>query len=216
MFDQHIQEDLIYMMLYAAVATMSLMASCYLLFRRANAIAPDVTSSVRLRRWTAAFFASMTLSHLWFLPIAFLTSAEDIMLSYLLGAIKMSECQTMGGGKSYTYFYRVESSNPILKSAHFEEIPIVFAHLEHIEGRQYDATFSKTMRKMWVQFAKTGNPSLTAEQSPTGKAIEWPLYDLGKKQVMVLDQFDIHPARESEVKIVDWNKSYFLTKYYML
>ena len=90
---------------------------------------------------------------------------------FIEGAIKMSESQTMGGGKSYTYFYRVESSNPILKSAHFEEVPIVFAHPEHIEGRKYDATFSKTMRKMWVQFAKTGNPSLTAEQSPTGKAI---------------------------------------------
>jgi para-nitrobenzyl esterase len=32
---------------------------------------------------------------------------------------------------------------------------------------------------------------------------------------MVLDVNDIHPAKESEVKIVDWNKSYFLTKYYM-
>jgi len=28
--------------------------------------------------------------------------------------------------------------------------------------------------------------------------------------------FDIHPAKESEVKIVDWDRSYFLTKYYML
>ena len=71
------------------------------------------------------------------------------------------------------------------------------------------------MRKMWVQFAKTGNPSLTAEQSPDGKAKEWPLYDTTDKKVMVLDVNDIHPAKESEIKIVDWNKSYFLTKYYM-
>ena len=85
-----------------------------------------------------------------------------------------------------------------------------------IEGRQYDATFMKTMRKMWVQFAKTGNPSLSADISPDGKAKEWPLYDLENKQVMVLDEFDIHPAKESDVKIVDWDKTYFLTKYYML
>ena len=135
---------------------------------------------------------------------------------FIEGAIKMSECQTMGGGKSYTYYYRVESSDPIRKSAHFEEVPIVFCHPEFIEGRQYDETFSKTMRKMWAQFAKTGNPSLTAEQSPDGKAKEWPLYDLGDKQVMVLDEFDIHPAKESEVRIVDWERSCFLTKYYML
>ena len=135
---------------------------------------------------------------------------------FIEGAIKMSESQTMGGGKSYTYYYRVESSDPILKSAHFEEVPIVFAHPEMIEGRQYDATFMKTMRMMWTQFARTGNPSLSADISPDGKAKEWPLYDLENKQVMVLDEFDIHPAKESEVKIVDWEKTYFLTKYYML
>ena len=135
---------------------------------------------------------------------------------FIDGAIKMSESQTVGGGKSYTYYYRVESSNPILKSAHFEEVPIVFNHPEFIEGRPYDATFSKTMRKMWVQFARTGNPSLSAEDSPDGKAKEWPLYDLENKNVMVLDEFDIHPAKESEVEIVDWERTYFLTKYYML
>ena len=135
---------------------------------------------------------------------------------FIEGAIKMSESQTKGGGKSYTYYYRVESSDPIRKSAHFEEVPIVFAHPEMIEGRQYDATFMNTMRKMWTQFAKTGNPSLSADISPDGKAKEWPLYDLDNKQVMVLDEFNIHPAKESEVKIVDWERSYFLTKYYML
>lgn len=53
MYDQ-IREDTLYMMLYAAVTTLAMLASCYLLFRWANAIAPDVTSPVRLRRWTAA------------------------------------------------------------------------------------------------------------------------------------------------------------------
>ena len=135
---------------------------------------------------------------------------------FIDGAIKMSECQTMGGGKSYTYYYRVESSDPIRKSAHFEEVPIVFCHRDMIEGRPYDETFCKTMSKMWVQFAKTGNPSLSADISPDGKAKEWPLYDLKEKQVMVLDEYDIHPAKESEVKIVDWDRTFFLTNYYML
>ena len=135
---------------------------------------------------------------------------------FIEGAIKMSESQTMGGGKSYTYYYRVESSDPIRKSAHFEEVPIVFAHRELIEGRPYDETFCKTMCKMWVQFAKTGNPSLSADISPDGKAKDWPLYDLKDKQVMVFDEFNIHPAKESEVKIVDWDRTIFLNKYYML
>ena len=135
---------------------------------------------------------------------------------FIEGAIRMSENQTRGGGKSYTYFYRVESSDPILKSGHGEELPIVFCHPEMTDGRPYDATFSKTMRKMWVEFAKTGDPSLSADLSPDGKAKNWPLYDLEEKNVMVLDEFDIHPARESEVRIVDWNRSFFLSKYYML
>ena len=72
------------------------------------------------------------------------------------------------------------------------------------------------MRRMWVQFAKTGDPSLSAEESPDGKAKAWPLYDLENKNVMVIDEFDIHPATESELKIVDWESTYFLIKYYML
>ena len=50
---------------------------------------------------------------------------------------------------------------------------------------------------------------------PDGKAKQWPLYDLKDKQVMVLDEHDIHTAKESEVKIVDWERTYFLTDYYM-
>lgn len=124
---------------------------------------------------------------------------------FIDGSVKLSESQTLGGGRVYAYYYRVENSDPILKSAHFEEVPIVFAHPEFTGGRPYDPAFCKAMRKMWVQFAKTGIP-----------AQNWPLYDLKDKKVMVLDEFDIHPAKESELKIVDWDRTYFLTKYYML
>ena len=132
-------------------------------------------------------------------------------------AIRLSENQTSAGGKVYTYFFTPEASKPMVKSGHAIEQSAVFDHPElcvEIAGRAFDATFCKTMRKMWVQFAKTGNPSLSAAESPDGKAKEWPLYDLGDKQVMVLDEFDIHPAKESDVKIVDWENTYFLTKYY--
>lgn len=79
-------------MLYAVVAALNLVACCYLLFRRANAIAPNVTPPVRLRRWTAAFFAFMTLSHLWYMPSIYLTSSEDKMLCYDIGG--MLDCMT--------------------------------------------------------------------------------------------------------------------------
>jgi len=138
-------------------------------------------------------------------------------IMFIAPQIRLSEEQTKAGGKSYTYYYSVESALPMIKSGHASELSVVFNHpeLNDFTGRAYDETFCKTMRRMWVQFAKTGNPSLTAEQSPDGKAKEWPLYDLENKQVMVLDEHDIHPAKESEVKIVDWEHSYFLTNYYM-
>lgn len=87
MYEQYGQGDLLFMALYGAVTMLSLTACCYLLFRRANAIAPEITSPTPLRRWTGAFFASMTLSHVWYLPIVFLTSNEDILLNYIVGAL---------------------------------------------------------------------------------------------------------------------------------
>ena len=87
MYEQ-IREDTLYIMLYAVVTATALIASCYLLFRRANAIAPDITPSLRLRRWTAAFFAVFVLNHLWYmLPLFFLTSSEDIKLTNLAGGL---------------------------------------------------------------------------------------------------------------------------------
>ena len=132
--------------------------------------------------------------------------------------IRLSEEQTKGGGKAFTYYFTPESPDPVMKSGHAIELAVVFNHPEMTAdtGRAFDETFCKTMRKMWVQFAKTGNPSLTADQSPDGKAKEWPLYDLKDKKLMVLDEQDIHPARETDVKVVDWERTYFLTKYYAL
>ena len=72
------------------------------------------------------------------------------------------------------------------------------------------------MRQMWVQFARTGDPSLSADISPDGKAHEWPAYDTENKYVMIFDEFDIHPEKEAERKIVDWERTYPLTKHYYL
>ena len=74
-------------MLYVGVMVLNLIASCYLLLRRANAIAPDVTPPVRLRRWTAAFLCASVLSHLWYMPTFYLTSVEEIKMVFFTGAL---------------------------------------------------------------------------------------------------------------------------------
>ena len=139
-------------------------------------------------------------------------------LVFIAPLFRMSENQTKAGGKSYTYFFTPESSWPLLKSGHAVDLSTVFNHPEErlVTGRIFNETFSRTLRKMWVQFAKTGNPSLSADQSPDGKAKEWPLYDLENKQLMIFDEFNIHPEKESQRKILDWDRTYFLTKYYCI
>jgi para-nitrobenzyl esterase len=147
-----------------------------------------------------------------------LTSRLFDQIVFIAPLFRMCENQTKAGGKTYTYFFTPESSLPIMRCGHAVELATVLNHPENTgyTGRAFDETFSRTMRKMWVQFAKTGNPSLSADISPDGKAKEWPLYDPENRQVMVLDEDNIHPAKESEVKMVDWDRTYFLTKYYML
>ena len=137
---------------------------------------------------------------------------------FIAPVFRQAENQTKSGGKSYTYFFTPESSLPLLRCGHSVELPVIFNHQEiTLEmGWTFDATFSKTMRRMWVQFAKTGNPSLSASESPDGKAKEWPLYDLENKQLMIFDEFNIHPEKESQRKILDWDRTYFLTKYYCI
>ena len=137
---------------------------------------------------------------------------------FIAPVFRQAENQTKAGGKTYNYYFTVESSVPLMKSGHAVELSTVFNHPEQtfVTGRTFDATFSKTLRRMWVQFAKTGNPSLSASESPDGKAKEWPLYDLENKQLMIFDEFNIHPEKESQRKILDWDRTYFLTKYYCI
>ena len=146
------------------------------------------------------------------------TSRLIDQLVFIAPLFRMSENQTMAGGKSYTYFFTPESSWPLLKSGHAIDLSTVFNHPEErlVTGRIFDGTFMRTLRKMWVQFAKTGNPSLSASESPDGKAKEWPLYNLEDKPLMIFDEFNIHPEKESERKILDWERTYFLTKYYCI
>ncbi len=86
MYDQ-IREDTLFIIFYAGVTFMAMIASCYLLFRRGNAFTTDVTTPVRLRRWTGVFFASIALNHIWYMPIFFLSSSEDILMNDLIGGL---------------------------------------------------------------------------------------------------------------------------------
>ena len=64
---QQLLSDIFFVVLDGGVTMLNLMAAIYLWFRKANAIAPEVTSPVRLRHWTAAFLLASAFSHVWWL-----------------------------------------------------------------------------------------------------------------------------------------------------
>ena len=74
-------------MLYGASAMVALIACIYLLFRKSNAISPDVTPPMRLRRWAAALFGVTFLGHIYWLLFYFYSgdtnSVGCMIASYL-------------------------------------------------------------------------------------------------------------------------------------
>ena len=134
MYDQ-IRQDTLYIMLYAAVTMLSLIACCYLLFRRSNAIAPDITPPIRLRRWTAAFFAVFVLNHVWYMPIFFLFSSEDIKLCDLIGGFL--DCMTLFPVAIIVLFIMLQDRRRPLWPIAAMMTPIVVAGAWCVAARSY-------------------------------------------------------------------------------
>ena len=60
-------QSILFFILYGISGVVPLLAALYLLLRPYNIFSADINPPVRLRRWTAAFFAFTTLAHLWWL-----------------------------------------------------------------------------------------------------------------------------------------------------
>ncbi|MBQ8968943.1 MAG: helix-turn-helix transcriptional regulator [Bacteroidaceae bacterium] len=60
-------QSILFFILYGVTGAVPLLAALYLLLRRGNAFAPDITPPVRLRRWAAAFFIMAVLGHVWWM-----------------------------------------------------------------------------------------------------------------------------------------------------
>ena len=60
-------QSILFFILYGISGVVPLLAALYLLLRPYNTFSAGIKPPVRLRRWTAAFFAFTTLSHLWWL-----------------------------------------------------------------------------------------------------------------------------------------------------
>ena len=80
MFELEGLRDPLFLTLYVVAGCLALVAAVYLLFRRRNAVAPDVGSSLVLRRWTAAFLLAAALSHVWWLVLGTVWMTDDHLM----------------------------------------------------------------------------------------------------------------------------------------
>ena len=83
---------MLFFVLYGGVAMMAAILCFYLLLRKGNAIADDITPPMRLRRWAAAFFGVTALGHLWW--ILFCVFSNDIR-SWSYVVVVVLDCVTV-------------------------------------------------------------------------------------------------------------------------
>ena len=77
MYGEQSLQDLVFLMIYGGAGMLALAAGIYLWLRRSNAIAPDINPPKTLRRWTAAFFITAALSHVWWYVLGVYWLTDD-------------------------------------------------------------------------------------------------------------------------------------------
>ena len=102
-------------------------------------------------------------------------------LIFRIPALTQAEYHSSNGGKNYFYYWAKESSLPNLGACHAVELAYVFNNLNDTiyTGSPADKKLAETVQEMWVNFAKTGDPS-TQEH-------HWKPYDSIDRFTMVLD-----------------------------
>ena len=84
--------SILYLLLHGAGTAVSVVLCLYLLLCRGKAIAPDIKSPARLRRWAAALFGVMALAHIWW--ILFYTYSDDTS-SVIYGLLVAIDCMVL-------------------------------------------------------------------------------------------------------------------------
>ncbi|MDO5829410.1 MAG: carboxylesterase family protein, partial [Methanocorpusculum sp.] len=81
---------------------------------------------------------------------------------------------------TYMYLFgKGDAAKPFMGCGHAAEIPYVFnSKLAIGEGNAVDPVLAETISSMWINFAKTGNPSV--------EGFEWSEYTLEDRATMVV------------------------------
>ena len=79
--------NVLYTMLYGAAAMAAVIAGLYLLLRRHNAIAPNITPPKSLRQWAAAFLFASAASHVWWTAVGTVCLADDRLVRNIINLL---------------------------------------------------------------------------------------------------------------------------------
>ena len=106
-------------------------------------------------------------------------------IMFRLPAIAQAESHSENKGNVYMYYWKEESKIPLYKACHAVELAYVFYNIDETIyiGEQADEGLARAVSTMWVNFAKTGNPSL--------EDIEWNKYDSKERKTIIFKKDNI-------------------------
>ena len=94
-------------------------------------------------------------------------------------AIEMAQRHVASGGRTYMYYWNKALSDPIYGACHGTEVSYVLNTGRQIKnGDQHNPALAAEVQQMWLNFAKTGNPSTPSHY--------WPAYESAQRATMVL------------------------------
>ena len=131
-------------------------------------------------------------------------------LIFRVPAIMQAELHAKNGGTNYMYYWTKPSVIKYYGACHAVELAYVFNNLDDtiFTGEPADPQLAATVQSMWVNFAKTGDPST--------EEIRWEPYDGNTRRTMILGD-DIHmesdPLSEQRVLMKPFLKYRFNGQY---
>ena len=99
---------------------------------------------------------------------------------FRIPAMQQAVYHSGNGNNTYTYYWTYPCADETIGACHAVELAYVFNNPDETiyTGGKYDETLADTVQEMWVNFARTGDPSTDAYR--------WEPYDFDTRKTMVL------------------------------
>ena len=113
------------------------------------------------------------------------------------------------GQNTYVYYFTEESNDPVRLADHGYDLGFVLGNVEEDRAKDIPAAWklSEIMQQMWVNFAKTGDPSLNDGEVEGAGDIKWDKFVSDDYPVMIFNSAETKqendPIRESSDLIED-------------